>query len=731
VSRLGQPLSRRAFIVAAAAAGGGLVVGLQLANRGTGGGTVEIHNWITVAPDSTTTIRIARMEMGQGTMTALAQLIAEELAVDWSKVKTEFISIRTQLRRGKIYGKTKTNASRSVRESQELLRTCGAQIRTMFVRAAALRLSVADSELAAENSVVTHVSTGRRLTYGELASAAAEIAVPDVTSVKLKDPQDWIFIGKSVPRVDVPAKVDGTTVYGIDVKLPGMKHAAIAMTPVFGATLKSYTAGDVLSRPGILKVVEVKTEGKVDAVAVVADHWWQAKMAVEALAKEWEPGALETLDSAAVLDTMRAGLEGPPDKILRQDGDVEAAMASGGQILEADYFVPYLEHATMEPMNSTALVTDSSFEVWAPTQVPEEAIDLAAHVAGLPVSKGDLHVTQIGGGFGRRLKSDFVAQAVQIAKTMKGTPVKLLWSREDTMRHGFYRPANLSRLRGALNSDGTLAAWTHRIVAPSGDKSLNQIGATHFSHAVPNMKVDLVVTPTHVPEGQMRSVAMAANVFFTQCFMDELARAAGKDSYQFQRALLNPDTTPEEVAKPRKTSPKERVARLRAVLDQAAHKSNWGERLTANRGRGIAVIEYASAFYAVVVEVTLDGKGWLSVDRVVVAGDPSFLVNPDGAAAQVEGSVAFGLTSALYGEITIDKGSVVQGNFNDYRILRINEMPEIEIHWVLSRQFPFGGLGEPVVAAVVPALVNAIYDAGGPRIRSLPLKNHKIVPRDA
>jgi len=729
MSQLSSPtrFSRRAFILSAAAVGGALVVGLRLAVRGAGGGldddAVEIHNWITVAPDGTTTIRIARMEMGQGTMTSMAQLLAEELAVDWSKVKTEFISIRTQLRRHRVYGRTKTSASRSVRESEEMLRTSGAQIRTMFIGAAAKQLGVSASELKADNSVITHVPTGRYLTYGELASGAAKVPVPDATSIKLKDPKDWTFIGKSVPRVDIPAKVDGTAIYGIDVELPGLKYAAIAMNPTLGAVLKSYDASDVLSRPGILDVVEVKNEGKVDAVAVVADQWWQAKSAVDAMPKDWESSP-NVIDSAGILADMQAGLEGPADQILRQDGDIQAATASAAQVLEADYFVPYLEHAALEPMNCTALVTDDGFDVWAPTQAPEEAIALASHVAGLPVAKGNLHVTQIGGAFGRRLKSDFVAQAVQIAKATKGTPIKLLWSREDTMRHCFYRPASLSRLRGALDSDGNPTVLTHRIVATSDDLRLAPIGSIWLPHDIPNMLIDLVVKPTHVPEGLMRSVGLAAHAFLTQCFLDELARAAGKDPYEFQRALLDPDRALDAGSKPR-------ILRLRAVLDKAAHKSNWDERLGPNRGRGIADVVYANAFYAVVVEVTLDGKGWFSVDRVVVAGDPSFLVNPDGAEAQVEGSVAFGLTSALYGEITIEQGRVVQGNFNDYRILRINEMPKVETHWVLSRSFPFGGLGEPIVAAVVPALVNAIYDAGGPRIRSLPLKNHKIVTRNA
>ena len=726
-----------------AAAGGGLVIGLRLADFASQDphqDPREIHSWITVAPDDTVTIRIAQMELGQGAMTSMAQLLAEELEVDWSKVRAEFISIRTHLSRGKIYGRTNTSQSKGVRGSQLLLRTCGAQIRTMLVRAAGHRLGVPESELVAKNGIVTHTSTGKKLTYGELGSTAATLAVPDPASVKLKDPSEWAYIGKSIPRLDVPAKINGTAVYGIDVKVPGMTHAAIAMSPVFGGKLKSYDVGAVRSRPGILKVVEL-TGGKfreesggpiddrVEAVAVVAEHWWQAKLALEAMTFEWDVDPWATINSAFILSNMRAGLDISADRILHETGNAEGAISSAERIVEADYFVPYLEHAAMEPMNCTALVTDGSFEVWAPTQRPEDAIDTAARIAGLPVSSGDLHVTQVGGGFGRRLQSDFVAQAVEIAKAMKGTPVKLLWSREDTMRHGFYRPANLSRVRGALDKEGNLTGWTHRIVAPSDSRARGQLGSIMPLHAIPNMLVDLVVKPCHVPEGFMRAVALATHGFVTQSFMDELARAAGKDPYEFQRALLDPGRLP-AVSQPEETSVRSRATRLRVVLDEAARRSSWDTQLGPGRGRGIAALEYAHAFYAAVVEVTLDGKGWFSVDRVVVAGDPSFLVNPDTAEAQVEGSAAFGLTSAMYGEITIDEGSVVQGNFNDYRMLRIDEMPMVETHWVLSGSPPWGGVGEPVTAAVIPALVNAIYDAGGPRIRSLPLKNHKIMPRE-
>jgi isoquinoline 1-oxidoreductase beta subunit len=729
-------LSRRSFVVSAGIAAGALAVGFRFtpwSRRGdtaTSGG--EIFNWVVVAPDNNVTIRIAQMEMGQGAMTAMAQLIAEELEVDWSKIKTEFISITTHLNRGAAYGRVVTVGSEAVSRSQLLLRTVGAQIRTMLVRAAARRIGAVEKDLVAEDSVVTHVPTGLKLTYAELAADAATISVPDPASIRLKDPADWKFIGQSLPRVEIPAKVSGTAIYCIDTRLPGMKCAAVAMSPVFGGTLKSFNAGAALARPGVHRVVELD-----GAIAVVAEHWWQAKTALDQMPKEWNSGDAASIDSSTIATSLHAALNRPPNQILRNDGDVESAVKSAMRTLEAEYFVPYLEHATMEPMNCTALVNDRTFEVWAPTQLPEFALKAAAEVAGLPVSNGTLHIMQIGCGLGRRQESDFVVQAVQIARAMKGTPVKLLWSREDTTQHGFYRPAILSRFRGDLDQDGNLTAWTQRIAASSDDRVRTQFGSDSLLYAIPNMHVGFSVGTSHVPEGQMRGVGFAAHGFMTQSFIDELARAAGKDTYEFQRTLLDPVRTPGFVPTPtvegqitHRISPRERAARLRAVLDEAARKADWARPLGQGRGRGIATQEQADAYYAVVVEVTLDDKDWFTVDRVVVAGDPGFLVNPHNADAQIEGSIAFALTSAIYGEITIEKGRVAESNFFDYKMLRMDEMPPVEIYWLLSRT-DWGGIGDPAVAPVIPALTNAIYDAGGPRIRSLPLKNHKIVKRAA
>jgi isoquinoline 1-oxidoreductase beta subunit len=426
-------------------------------------------------------------------------------------------------------------------------------------------------------------------------------------------------------------------------------------------------------------------------------------------------------------------LKAAPDTILRNEGDAERILLSSDNVIRADYSVPYLSHAAMEPVNCTALVTEDRFQVWAPTQAPEEAIEVAASISGIPVDRGELHLTLMGGSFGRGQYLDFVSQTVQIAAAMRGTPIKLIWSREDTIQHGFFRPTSLSRVRGAIDSDGNVKAWWHRVVAHSDSAVRSTLGADSLLYSIPNVRMERVVRKAHVPEGAMRGVGFAMNCFVTQSFVDELARAVPTDTWTLQRNLLNSETVSPNVPKGQLRDdipPSVRVSRFRAVLDVCAEKVNWGEPPGPNRGRGIAVNEEASAFYAVAVEVTLDGNGWLAVDRVVVVGDPGFLLHPDNANAQVEGSVAFALSAALYGEITLSGGRVRESNFHDYGVLRLHEMPVVETHWVVSRQF-WGGVGEPVVAAVIPALTNAIYDAGGPRIRSLPIKNERLVMRNA
>lgn len=601
----------------------------------------------------------------------------------------------------------------------------------MLLRAAAERTGGNERDFTARNSLIRHVSGGHTFTYGELAADAAKLPLPSLEELQLKDPTDWRLIGSSIPRLDIPSKVRGDAVFGIDVRLPGMKYAAIAMSPVFGGSLDWCDPDIAMAMDGVRKVIPM--EG---AVAVVADNWWLANRAVEALPKRWGEAGNDREDGSTILASLKSALRSPLCQNLRDDGDCDHALTSAAKIVEAEYSLPYLEHATLEPMNCTARVTDTAFELWVPTQLPEHALWNAADAAGMPVSVGIVNVTQIGGGFGRRQEVDFIRQAVAIAKTMKGVPIKLLWSREETTQHGFYRPAFLSRVCGGLDAADRPIFWQQRIAGTSDNEILNWLGSNALLYAIPNMNVSFSFGHSHVPEGQMRGVGFMSTAFVSQSFVDELAVAAAVDSYEFQRGLLDPDGTPANVPPAEVTgdghsgeSPRERTMRMRAVLDEAAARASWGQTLPPGRGRGIAIAEMAGTFLALVVEVTLDGKGWFHVDRIVFAGDPGRLANPKNAEAQIQGAIASGLTHAIHGEITIDRGRVVESNFHDYPLLRIDEMPDVEVHWILSGR-TWGGLGESAVAVVAPALVNAIFNAGGQRVRTLPLKNHRILPRE-
>jgi isoquinoline 1-oxidoreductase beta subunit len=718
-------ISRRAFTLGLLASG--TLAARIPATRAAGVRGVDVNHWILVAPDGAVTVRVAQMEMGAGTLTAMTQLIAEELEADPARLSTEFVDIAEHLRGGWLYGRTATAESIGVKLAEKELRVAGATLRTMLVEAAARRWNVAPAECAARSGIVTHMPTGRTLTFGEVAAEASRLRVPRPGTVRLKKAEDWSIIGKPLRRIDGPAKVDGTAIFGIDVRLPGMRHAAVAMSPTFGGSVKSYDPRRAAGMPGVLGVFRIQDGA---AIAIVAELWWQAHTALDALDIEWEPGG-DLRGSSDIAGALAEALDGEAAEIVRDDGDVDAAIAEARRTVTADYAFPFLDHATLEPMNCTALVTNDRFEVWAPTQMPEAAFRAAASEAGMTLGQGNLHPTLIGGGFGRRQLSDFVRQAVQIARQMRGTPIKVVWSREDTMRHGRYHPANAARLRAGLDGNGRVVAWEHRAASVSTNPVYSTIGADSLPYAVDNVRVSRAVRGARVPIGPYRGVAFTHNAFMTQCFVDELAEAAGLDCYRFQRALLDPRRMPASIPRGQlrdDLSPVERATRLRAVLDEVALKSGWDRPLPAGRGRGLAVSEQASAYFAVVAEVTLDGKGWFSTDRVVVAGDPGLLVNPDLAEAQVEGCVAFGLTTAMYGEVTLEAGSVAQGNFDTYRLLRIAEMPRIETHWLLSGRH-WGGCGESVACAIIPAVVNAVRAAGGPRIRSLPLKNHSLSPR--
>jgi isoquinoline 1-oxidoreductase subunit beta len=640
-------------------------------------------------------------------------LVAEELECDWSKVRAEFPTADENLRRKRAWGDMSTGGSRSVRSSQELLCKAGAAAREMLITAAAQRWNVAAADCVAANGVITHKPTVRSLRFGEVAEAAAKLPPP--TDPKLKDPKDWTLVGTPQKRLDTLDKVTGKPIFGIDVRVPNMLYAAIVQSPVFGGTPKSYDEGKIGNLKGIRRVVPLP-----NAVAVVADSWWQAKQAVEALPVTWDEGQNGKVASADIAALLRDGLAAPEAAVVRKDGDFDAALSRAAKRVEAEYTAPYLAHATMEPMNCTAHVTADKVEVWAPTQSGEGALAAAAAAAEVAPEKVVMHKTMLGGGFGRRgAVQDYVHQAVLIAKAV-GQPVKLLWTREEDIRHDFYRPAAMVRLTAGLDGSGMPIAWRVRLASPSIFASLlpqrlvngvDQFAANGFTdemaYDVPNYRVEYAMRTTHVPVGFWRSVNHSQNGFFRECFVEEMAHAAGHDPYQYRRKLLN----------------KDRV-RL-AVLDAAAQKAGWDKPAPSGVSRGIALVEAYGTLCAQVVEASVDGKGQVRAHRVVAAVDTGHVVNPAILVSQVESGIVYGLTAALYGAITIDNGQVRQGNFDDYEMLRLADMPAVETVLVPSGGF-WGGGGEPAVPPVAPALCNAIFAATGTRVRMLPLKDQGL-----
>jgi len=707
--------SRRDFLKTSAALGGGLALEFFIPGalaRGKASKGSEVTAWVLIQPDDTIVIRVARSEMGQGSSTGLPMLVAEELECDWSRVRHEFPSTAEHLRRNRVYVTMATGGSRAIRDSNLYLRKAGATARQMLIGAAAQRWGVPASECFAENSVVVHRGSGRKLRYGELAEAASRITPPD--DVELKDPKDWKILGKPTRRFDIPDKVVGKAIYGIDVRLPGMLYAAIVQSPVFGEKTRVLDTAGAEHVRGVKKVVDLG-----DAVAVVADNWWRASQALRALKIEWTSSDNADVSSATILDFLRTGFTDPRAPVARKDGDVKAAFESAAKVLEAEYYAPFLNHATMEPMNCTALVKDGRVTVWVPSQNTEASLATAAKAAGVPLENAEAYKTQLGGGFGRRgAFQDYVHQAVSIAKEMPGTPIKLLWSREEDMQHGHYRPVYVARHKAALDSEGRLVAWAVRNsgqsilarVRPAAiKKGIDRQGVACFAdmpYAVPNLHVSYAMRNTHVPVGFWRSVAHSNNPFFRECFVDELAHAAGKDPYQFRRALLQD----------------RKAAHDLRVLDAAATAAEWVKPLPSGLYRGIAVQDAYGSYAAGVVEISVKDDV-LKIHRVVIAVDPGHVANPDAAEAQIESCVTYALTAAVLGEITIKNGHVEQANFHDYDMLRIRHMPQVVGLLVPSGGF-WGGMGEPPMAPVAPALCNAIFAATGRRIRTLPLRNH-------
>lgn len=712
-------MNRREFIGSAAAAGS-LVLGFPTA-AAAAGAAPEINAWVVVQPDETVIIRIARSEMGQGTLTGLAQLVAEELECDWTRVTTEYPTPGQNLARKRVWGNYSTGGSRGIRESHDYVRKGGAAARMMLVQAAADEWKVPAAECRVEAGVITHAASKRRTTYGKVAGAAAKLTAP--AEVALKDPKDWKLAGKRLARLDTVDKTNGKQIYGADLKLPGMLNAAIVACPVFGGKVKGFDAAKVSGMPGVKKVVPVGDY----AVAVVADTWWRAKKALEALPIEWDFGANAGVQQAAVDAMLKAGLDAEQAAVGNSNGDVKAALASAARKIEAVYAYPHQNHATMEPMNATAKWTPERCEVWTPTQNGEAALAAAAEAAGLPAAQCEVYKIHLGGGFGRRgAVHDWVHQAVAIAKQMPGTPVKLLWSREEDMTHGRYHPVTQCKLTAGLDAQGNLTALHMRIsgqsilagVAPQNIRDgkdpvvfqglNNGGGEAMLGYSVPNLLIDHAMRNPHVPPGFWRGVNLNQNAIYIESFIDEIAHATGKDPLALRQQLLA-------------NSPKHL-----AVLNAVAERSGWGKPAPDVGGqkvfRGLCVTHGFGSYVAACAEVSVGAGGALKVHRIVAATDPGHAVNPQQIEAQIEGSFVYGLGAALHEACTVKDGRIEQRNFDTYPPLRIHEMPKVECIVMPSGGF-WGGVGEPTIAVAAPAVLNAIFAATGKRIRTLPLKN--------
>ena len=710
-------INRRGFLKASVALGGAFSLEFSFplaAMAAHGMPAPEVNAWVVIHPDDRVVVRIARSEMGQGTYTALAQLVAEELDCDWARVSSEFASPNEHIRRKRIWGSMSTGGSQGVRSSQDYVRKAGAAARVMLINAAAARWKVPAGECTVERGVITHVPSKRTLRYGAVAAEAAKLEPPK--DVALRDPKDWKIAGKPMHRFDIPDKVMGKPVFGVDVVLPGMLHASIAQCPVFGGTLKSVDESVAKKMRGVKKVVR-----ETDFVAVVADSWWRADQALQALRIEWDAGANGNASTASIMAMLREGLADPKLPQARKVGDADTALATAAKVIEAEYSSPYLNHATMEPQTCTAWLKPEGFlEVWTSTQNGEASMTAAAETAGLPLEKVEVHKMMLGGGFGRRGgPQDFVVQGVKIAMAMAGTPVKMMWSREEDMQHGFYRPASVVRMKAGLDAKGNLVAMHTRIACPSIFKVLmpQVLGAdgidstsvrtlSDMPYAVPHQQVDYAMRNGHIPVGFWRAPGQQ-NAFYRECFIDELAGAAGKDPLEYRLAMLKPGD------------------KNRLVLEAAAKAAGWGGALPSGVHRGLAMADGFGSFSAMVAEVSVSAKGEVKVHRIVVAIDSGYVVNPDTCRAQAEGNVIYGLGSILYQENTVKNGRIVESNFRDFPLPQMSEMPRVETVLVPTGGF-WGGHGEPAILPLTPAVCNAIFAATGKRIRSLPLKHHDL-----
>ncbi|MCF8153880.1 MAG: molybdopterin-dependent oxidoreductase [Rhodoferax sp.] len=716
-------LSRRAFVLSSAAAGTGLALGFHFpaGAQSAGADTPEVNAWVVVQTDETCIIRVARAEMGQGTHTGLAQLVAEELDCDWSRVKVQMVSAGQNLARKRVWRDMSTGGSRGIRGSQNYMRQGGAAARAVLLQAAANQWGVAVSEVTVSKGVITHTGTGRKLTYGKVASAAAKLTPPDPKTLVLRDPRQWKIAGKPLKRVDTALKVMGKQNYAIDTRLPGMVYAAIQASPVFGGKLVSFDASKLKGRKGIQGVYKVDD----NTVAVVADNWWRAKMALQDLPIVWNEGANGQESSATIDARLKEGLTSTNNVFADIDiGNAPQVIAGAAKRVEAVYSTPFVTHACMEPMNCTALITDYRAEVWVASQNAEASMAALSTASGLPLDKCEVHNHTLGGGFGRRGGTqDFVRQATLLGRQMKGVPVKMVWSREEDMAQDYFRPIGLCKLEAGLDAQGNLLGLQLRVSGQSinaylspqnikDGKDLRQLqGLTaapsdaQLGYTIPSLRTEYAMRNTHVPVGAWRGVNTNQNGLYLECFMEEVAAAAGRDPLEFRRVLM------------------QKHPKHLAVLNAAADKAGWGKPLPAGVHRGIAQFMGYGSYTAAVAEVSVKGDE-VKVLRLVLSTNCGHAVNPDQIAAQVEGSVAYAFDT-LQSQSSVANGRMVNTNFDSYPIARLRQLPRIET--VIAPTFDFwGGVGEPTICVVAPAILNAIFAATGKPMRNLPLKNHGL-----
>jgi isoquinoline 1-oxidoreductase beta subunit len=712
-------LSRRRFITTALTAAGGFALGVGIGGPAAAATLSarpwgeegkrypgEVNAWVVIEPDDTVIIRYGRAEMGQGSFTALPQIVAEELECDWALVKPEYASANRNLREKKVYGSLATGGSRAVRETGVLVQQAGASARERLIAAAAQRWNVPASECAAEMSKVTHKASGRTFRFGELAAEAAAIKLDKEPA--LKTPDQYKLIGRRLARLDVPLKINGSAKYGIDLDVPGMVRAAIIKCPVFGGTVKSVDESAIAGRRGVLQVVKLG-----NAVAVVADRFFRAQTALNALPIEWEVGAAGTTDS---VQFRKAYLDALDQKgaVARHDGNVDAAMPTAAKVIEATYDVPIIAHAPMEPLNAIAHVQADRVDVWVGTQNADAALQLAAQASGVKPENVYIHNTFSGGGFGRRLGPDEVAQAVAVSKAV-GKPVKLVWTREEELRQGRYRTQAAIRFKAGFTADGTAIALDMRNSAGSSNPAnvrngldpQTMQGLINTAYKLPNYRIVSILKNTHVPLGPWRAPGHSQNVFFIESFVDEMAHAAAKDPVAFRRELLA------------------HRGDFQQVIDLLVEKGDWGKPMPRGKGRGVAVHESYDSIVGMIAEVTV-ANGEVKVDRVVIACDCGTVVNPRGVENQLEGGMIYGLSAALFGEITVKNGRVEQGNFDTYPVVRLKDAPKTEVYLSPTPGKRWGGVGEPGATMIQPAVTNAIFAATGKRLRSLPIRGQNL-----